>query len=165
MVNLDINVATLVIQLVATTVLFSVISIFFAKPMKKFMAKREAFVQASFDEAKQAQDNASKTRQALDNELAEFKSQSQQRLEAQILKARAKADEIIDAAKVDAVVEMEKAQAKIERERKAMLRDAKASIAKATTEATKQLIKREIDEQAHDDLFDEFVKLVGEADG
>ena len=46
MISLDVNVTTFVIQLIATGVLFVVISKFFARPMKDFMAKRQAFVQA-----------------------------------------------------------------------------------------------------------------------
>ena len=163
-VNLDINSTTLIIQITATLLLFVVVSIFFAKPMKAFMAKREEFVQASFNEAEEARVQASTTRKQLDEELAAFKAQSRQRLEEETMKAQAKADKVVDDAKDMAAAEIASAQAKIERERNAMLKEVQAEIVTVTTKAAEKLIKKEIDENAHDDLFDEFVRLVGGAD-
>ena len=160
-VSLDLNATTLIIQIVATTLLFLIVRFFFAKPIKDFMEKRKAFVQASFDEAKVAKLEASKIRQELDEELTKFKAESRQRLEEETLKAKTKADSIVDAAKEKAAIEMDKAQAKIEKDRNSMLIDAQAEIITIAKKATEKLIRKEIDADVHDDLFDEFVKLVG----
>ena len=160
-ISLDINGVTLVIQIVATILLFAVVGIFFAKPMKNFIAKRQAFVQASFNEAEEAKLEASKTKKELDEELAKFNADSRQMMEEASLKAQVKSNAIIADAQVQAGQVMDKAEKKIKRDRDAMIKDAQAEIADITTKATAKLIKKEIDASVHDDLFDEFVKLVG----
>jgi len=160
-INLDINVATLIIQLVATILLFLVVAKFFAKPMKNFMAKREAFVQSSFDEAKQAKLEASEAKTQLDAQLDHFKEQSHQMLDEAAAKAQAKADAIVANAKVEAEKTIKKAEKRNERERSKMIKEAQAQMAAMTTKATEKLIKKEIDATVHDDLFDDFVRFVG----
>ena len=160
-INLDINGVTLVIQIIATILLFAVVGIFFAKPMKNFMAKRQAFVQASFNEAEEAKLKASKTKEELEEELAKLKTEAGQMMEDASLKAQAKSDAILADAKVQAEQVMDKAEKRIKRDRDAMIREAQADIAEITTKATEKLIKKEIDASVHDDLFDEFVRLVG----
>jgi len=163
MINLDINIGTFVIQLIATAVLFVVVANFFAKPMKTFLAKREAFVQASFNKAEEALAQASATKQELDEELAKFKADSHKRLEDETLKAQEKAKQVVDEARKQVTIEMDKAEVEISQKRNAMLKETQAEIATITTKATEELIKKEIDEKAHSDLFDEFVRLVGGA--
>lgn len=160
-INLDINVATLTIQIVATLLLFLIVAKFFAKPMKNFMAKREAFVQGTFDEAKQAKLKASATKTQLDTQLNELKTQSNQLLAEASAKAQVKADAIVADALVEAQKVMEKVEKRNERERVKMIKNAQAEIATITTKATEKLIKKEIDATVHDDLFDDFVKFVG----
>ena len=160
-ISLDIDVATLIIQIAATILLFVVVTFFFAKPMKNFIKKRQEFVQASFNDAEVAKLEASKTKKELEEELAKFKAESRQRFEEEALKAQAKAGLIVDAAKEEAAASIAKAQVRIEKERTTMLKDAQAEIATITTKATEKLIKKEIDARVHDDLFDEFVRLVG----
>lgn len=161
MISLDVNVTTFVIQLIATATLFVVIGIFFAKPMKEFMAKRQAFIQASFDEAEGAKNNAKLAQEEALSQMKVAKKDAQQIIETAKEEADIKQEAILEQARKDAEVEMKKAGETIQRERQKMYDQAKEEIATIATAATKKLIKKEIDEQAHDDLFAEFVGLVG----
>jgi len=163
-ISLDFDLTTLAIQIAATLLLFAVVAKFFAKPMKNFLAKRQEYVQETFDEAEQAKLAASQTKEELDEQLGKLKAESRQMLDEAAAKAQVKADSILEEAKADAAKAMEAADVRNERERTRMIKSAQAEITEITTKATEKLIKKEIDASAHDDLFDEFVKLVGGAD-
>jgi F-type H+-transporting ATPase subunit b len=161
MISLDINVTTFVIQLIATAALFVVVAIFFAKPMKNFMAKRHAFVQASFDEAAEAKNSAKVAHEEALSNVKNAKENAHQIIEAAKSEADVKHEAILEQARKGAEIEMKKAQEEIKRERQSMYDQAKKEIASIATSATEKLIKKEIDEKVHDDLFAEFVGLVG----
>jgi len=164
-ISLDFDLTTLVIQIAATLILFAVVAKFFAKPMKNFLAKRQEYVQETFDEAEQAKLEAVTKKEELDGELGKLKAESREILEKASAKAQVKADSILEEAKADAARTMEAADVRNERERTRMIKSAQDEITEITTKATEKLIKKEIDEKAHDNLFDEFVKLVGGEDG
>lgn len=160
-INLNIDVTTILIQITATILLCLVVARFFTKPMKEFIAKRQTFVQETFNEAEQAKVDATTTKKELDDQLSKLRADSRATLEKATKKAKLKADSILEEAKTEAEKVMRKADERNERERMVMLRKAQDQIAEITTQATETLIRKEIDEKAHDDLFDEFVKLVG----
>ena len=161
LINLDINLRTIIIQWISTLIIFLVATRFFVRPMKSFLEKRQALIQAGFNEAEIAKNEAATTKEEMDLELAKFKAESHQLMEEVSSKAQVKSDAIIEIAKRQAEQVLNKAEEKINRDREAMIREAEREIKDITTKATEKLIRKEIDEKAHDDLFDEFVKLVG----
>ena len=161
MISLDVNGITFVIQLVATAVLFIVVRKFFATPMKAFMAKRQAFVQASFDEAEAAKNSAEAARDEAVSGIQVARDEAHQIVETAKNEADVKHASILEQAHLDADVEIRKAREEIKRERQNMYDQAKKDIAHIATAATEKLIKKEIDSAVHDDLFTEFVGLVG----
>ncbi|MCL2560111.1 MAG: F0F1 ATP synthase subunit B [Turicibacter sp.] len=161
MISLDPNLTTFLIQIAATIALFIVAKIFFTKPMKAFMDKRHAFVQGQFDEAETAKNEAEQLQKASRLELMTAKDNANQIVEAAKGEADVKQEAILEQARVDAEAEMRRAQEDIKRERQNMLETTKKEIAEIATSATEKLIKKEIDEQVHADLFAEFVGLVG----
>jgi len=160
-ISFDVEVSTVIIQLISTLVIFLVVSFFVAKPMRNFLAKRQAIIQAEFDEAETAKEVAFATKEELNTELAKLKANAQQLMEDASAKAQVKYDNILETAKNDAEDQVQKARRIIEREREAMLYDAKKEIAKQTSTVASKLIKKEIDASTHDDLFDDFVQLIG----
>lgn len=161
MISLDPNGITFVVQLIATAVLFVVAGMFFVKPMKRFMAKREAFVQAAFDEAEVAKKNAKVAQEEALSHVKVAKENAYQIIESAKHEADLKHEAILEQARQEAELEMKKAQEEIEKERQNMYEQTKKEIADLTTNATEKLIKKEIDQASHHALFDEFVNLVG----
>ena len=162
-ISLDINITTLVIQMAATVLLFITVSIFFAKPMKNFLEKRREFLAEEFTKAQHANDEAAMLKEQVDLELKKIQEESGQMLQDANAKARVKYDAILADAKADATLEMEKARQKIDKERREMYYDAKKEIAQVANHVTSKLVRKEIDTGVHDDLFDDFVQLIGGA--
>jgi len=160
-ISFDIELATFFVQLVSTLVLFFIVSKFAVKPMKKFLADREALIAAEFEAAEVAKSEAENARNVAQGNIKDAKENAQQIIETAKNEADVKHRVILEKARRDAEVEMKKAQEEIKRERQNMYDTARKEIAEIATSATEKLIKKEIDANAHDDLFAEFVGLVG----
>jgi F-type H+-transporting ATPase subunit b len=161
LISLDINVRTLVVQLLATLVLFFVAAKFFVGPMKKFLAERAALIAADFAAAEGAKEEAEQARVEAQTNVKVAKESAYQIIEAAKSEAEVKHEAILEQARIDAEVELKNAHEEITRERQNMYNEAKKEIASIATNATAKLIKKEIDAKIHDQLFDEFVELVG----
>lgn len=163
-ISLDIEWTTVVVQLISTLVLFLVVVKFFAQPMKNFLQERQKVIKAEFTKAQDANAEASLLKEQADVELKKMREDANQVLAVANEKANLKYESILADAKEVAYLEVEKAREKMKRERHEMYHDAKKEIAQIATDVTSKLVKKEIDQAVHDDLFDEFVKLVGGAD-
>ena len=159
--SLELDFMTIVVQLISTVILFAAAAFFLAKPMKKFLATRREFVEAELNNAQVVNNEALALKDAANVELAKIKAESGQMLEDANTKARVKYDAILSDAKLAADAQLEKAQAKIERERQEMLYDARKEIEQQTAAIASKIVQKEIDASQHDDLFDDFVKLIG----
>ena len=164
LISLDINLRTIIVQWISTLAIFLVVAKFFAQPMRTFLAKRGEFIEAELVKAQHANDEAALLKEQADSELKKIKDEAGQMLEDANNRARVKSESILADAKEEAALEIEKARERIKRERDEMYYDAKKDIAQIANDATAKLIKKEIDQNVHDDLFDEFVKLIGGAD-
>ena len=162
--SLDLDVMSIVIQLISTLILFGMAKIFLAKPMKRFLEKRREFLNEEFAKAELANSEATEARAQADLELKKIQDETGQMMQEASAKAQVKYDNILATAKSNADAEIDKARERIKRERDEMYYDAKKEIAQIANDATAKLIKKEIDQAVHDDLFDEFVNLLGGAD-
>jgi len=159
--SLDLDVMSIVIQLVSTLILFGAAKIFLTKPMKKFLQERREFLDAEFEKAEQLNNEVTVTKEQTDLELKKIQAESSQMLQDASARAQVKYDNILATAKSDADKELEKARLRIEKERASMLYDAKKEIEKTATTVASKLVKKEIDVNKHEDLFDDFVALIG----
>ena len=164
LISLDIHLRTVIVQWISTLVIFLVVAKFFVRPMRTFLDKRREFIEAELVNAQSVNDEAAALKTQADSELKKIKDEAGQMLEEANNRARVKSDSIIADAKEEAALEIDKARERIKRERDEMYYDAKKDIAQIANNATEKLIRKEIDQTVHDDLFDEFVKLIGGAD-
>jgi len=160
-IDLDINAVTIGFQMGATILLLIVVWFFFTKPMKKFLAERQAHLDDVFVNAEKVTDEAKALKDEATNELKKIQEEAGQMMQEANTKAQIKYDNILASAKTDAESELKKARLKIEKEREDMLYDAKKEITRTTSEVASKLVKKEMDASKHDDLFDDFVQLIG----
>jgi F-type H+-transporting ATPase subunit b len=161
LIRLDVELVTVLIQVAATLVLFLVVTKFAVKPMKKFLAAREALIAGQFAEAEKTNADAQVALDEAGKEIKAAKFEAEKIIEAAKEDATAKGEAIIEQGRVDAEQEMKKASEEIKRERQNMLDTTKKEIAAVTTVATEKLIRKEINADVHQNLFEEFVGLVG----
>lgn len=160
-ISFDVELMTFIVQIISTLVLFIVIAKFAVKPMQKFLVAREELIAGQFAEAKKTNADAQMALDEAQKEIKTAKFEAEKIIDAAKEEATSKGEAIARQGRVDAELEMKKASEEIKRERQNMLNTTKKEIANVTTLATEQLIKKEIDANVHQNLFEEFVTLVG----
>jgi len=150
-----------IIQIIATLFLFLVVRRFLAKPMRNFLKKRQDFLTEEFAKADAANSDAILLKEEANMALVQARDAASQIVQSAKEEADLKAESVLADAKIQVELEMNKAQKDIQKERIAMNKRAEQEIASIATNATKKLIKKEIDATTHDSLFEEFVNQVG----
>ena len=151
------NGVSLFVQIIATSMLFLVVSVFFVKPMRSFLAKRQEFVQAEFNRATEASNDAIKLKIEADNELKSFREEKKKLMDEARDAMTKEREYFLGKASETALLEAKKVQVD-------MYDKTLGNIADIVTNASETLIKKEIDASVHEDLFADFVKQVGGQD-
>ena len=121
---------------------------FLLNPVKKVIADRKAKADSEIADAKK-----------LREEAEAMKAEYEQNLQ----NARTEANQIVAAAQKTAAALKQKAEADIAQERKKAVNEVKDEIGGIAMEIASKVVEREIKEEDHKDLIDEFIKNVGEA--
>lgn len=165
MQNLDVisvNLWQILISLANLTILFLLVKKFLYKPVKKVLKQREDEIEVHYSAAKQAEDEANKSKQQYETALMGAKDEAdsiiktaaekaKRRSESIALEAQEKADRILRQAEQDAALEREKAADSIKRE-----------IVEISSALSSKLIEREINTDDHKALIDSFIDEIGE---
>jgi len=160
-ISFDVELMTFIVQIVSTLVLFFIVSKFAVKPMKKLLAVREQLIADQFAEAEATKADAQVALDEAQKEIKSARFEAEKIVEVAKEDATVKGAAIVEQGRVDAELEMKKASEEIKRERQNMLDTTKKEIAAVTTMATEKLIRKEINADVHQNLFEEFVTLVG----
>ena len=164
MIELYVNPVTFFVQIGATIFLFLIVTLFFKRPMQKFMAKRADFIQAQFNKAEQAETEALESKQAAEIKLSEISNAENELLNQAKEEARLLSERQLAESQTEKERLLSEARDEIELARNKMYDSIKAELANLTTQATEALIKKEVDASVHVALFDAFVAEVGGTD-
>ena len=159
---ISVNIWQIIISLCNLVILFFIVKKFLYKPVKNLIAEREAATQKIYDEANEARLAAQKdqaewsaklsgAQQEADAIIKNAIAKADRRGDTIIKNAQERADGIIRQAKVDAELEQKKAEDGIKRE-----------IIDLSAVLTKKMLKREINEEDHKELIDDFLLDIGE---
>ena len=142
--------------------MFLVLKKFLFAPVKKVFADREAQVQEKYDRANEAMARADESSALYEQKLA----QADEEVDAILHDARDRADrieqEIVTEAQNKAASMIRRADAEIAQEKKKAVNEIKDEISAMSVDIAERLIGREIKEEDHEALIDEFISGIGE---
>ena len=150
-----------IVQICATLILFFVIRHFAWGPMKGFLKKRQDIVTEELNHAEKIKEEAMTLKTDFESQIQEAKEEARKIVENSKNQAKVAHDQIIVAAQEEAQQKINKALVTIEQERKMTYAQLKEDIINITVSSTEKLIKKEIDGNVHNNLFDDFVAEVG----
>jgi len=159
---ISVNIWQIVISLLNLTILFLLVKKFLFKPIKKMFAARDAEINGRYDEADKAKEKAlqmekdwngkMETAEQSANAILQTASEDAQRRSAAVLsETQQKAQQILRQAETDAMLEKKKARAEIKQE-----------IVDVSCALSEKMIGREIKDQDHRSLIDDFLSKIGE---
>ncbi|MCL1991036.1 MAG: F0F1 ATP synthase subunit B [Defluviitaleaceae bacterium] len=155
----------LLIQLLSLCILLFAFKRFAWEPTKAFLAKRQAFLNSGFEEAKTMKTEALNLKEKYETQIEQAEVEAEKIVEASKADGKTAYDEMVTAARAEAEQELAKAALAIEQDRKMAHTKIKEEIASMTISGAKQIIKKEIDAKVHQQLFDDFIAKVGHENG
>ena len=132
-------------------------------PVKKVIAERKAKADSQIADAEKLRTEAEAMKAEYEQNLQNARTEANQIVAAAQKTAAARSEELLGEARAQAAALKQKAEADIAQERKKAVNEVKDEIGGMAMEIASKVVEREIKEQDHQDLIDEFIKNVGEA--
>ena len=132
-------------------------------PVKKVIAERKAKADSQIADAQKLHTEAEEMKAAYEQNLQNARAEANQIVASAQKTAAARTEEMLGEARAQAAALKQKAEADIAQERKKAVNEVKDEIGGMAMEIASKVVEREIREQDHQDLIDEFIKNVGEA--
>ena len=136
---------------------------FLLKPIKQVIADRKAKADSEIADAKKLREEAEAMKVEYEQNLQNARTEANQIVASAQKTATARGEEIVGEARAQAAALKQKAEADIAQERKKAVNEVKDEIGGIAMEIASKVVEREIREEDHRDLIDEFIKNVGEA--
>ena len=132
-------------------------------PVKKVIAERKAKADSQIADAQKLRTEAEEMKAAYEQNLQNARAEANLIVASAQKTAAARTEEMLGEARAQAAALKQKAEADIAQERKKAVNEVKDEIGGMAMEIASKVVEREIREQDHQDLIDEFIKNVGEA--
>ena len=136
---------------------------FLLKPIKQVIADRKAKADREIADAQKLRTEAEAMKAEYEQNLQNARTEANQIVATAQKAATARSEEIVGEARAQAAALKQKAEADIAQERKKAVNEVKDEIGGIAMEIASKVVEREIREEDHRDLIDEFIKNVGEA--
>ena len=136
---------------------------FLLKPIKQVIADRKAKADSEIADAQKLRTEAEAMKAEYEQNLQNARTEANQIVAAAQKTATARSEELLGEARAQAAALKQKAEADIAQERKKAVNEVKDEIGGIAMEIASKVVEREIKEEDHRDLIDEFIKNVGEA--
>lgn len=135
---------------------------FLFKPIREVLEKRKAKAEADLLDAKKASEEAQAMKAEYEQNMQEAREKANSILADAQKTATLKSEEILREANQAAVSIKAKAEKDIEQEKRKAVNEIKDEIGSMAVEIAGKVIEREIREEDHTKLIDEFIEKVGE---
>ena len=136
---------------------------FLFKPVNEMLEKRKALADAQIREAEQAKADADAIKTEYEQNMKEAKEKANEILTTAQKTAALQSEEMLKEATAQAAALKSKAESDIAQEKRKAVNEIKDEIGGMAVEIAGKVIEREISEEDHTKLIDEFIANVGEA--
>lgn len=136
---------------------------FLFKPINEMLAKRKAMADAEISDATKAKDEAIAMKTEYEQNMQDARNQANEILTTAQKTASAQSEQILSEANAQAAAIKAKAETDIAQEKRKAVNEIKDEIGGIAVEIAGKVIEREISEEDHAKLIDEFIAKVGEA--
>jgi F-type H+-transporting ATPase subunit b len=156
--DLGINGPSLIAYLINFALLLGILMVFAYKPLLRVLDQRSERIKESLDAADLAREEASTSRQAIEDQLNEARREGQRLMDqAREAVERYRAEEM-DRARQQADDFVERARTDIQRERDSAIQEVRSNFGDLAITAAERVIRRSLDRQAHQELISQVLE-------
>lgn len=159
---IGVNFWTALFVLLNTLLIFFVAKKFLFVPVKNMIDSRQNEIDAMYDEAGAAKEQAATLEAEYRQKLSVAQETSDRLVKEAVARGQSREEEIIRKANADAAAIMNKAASDIALEKKKAINDAKDEIAGLSLAIAGKVVGRELNEQDQKDLIDSFINELGD---
>ena len=135
---------------------------FLFKPINNILAKRKEMADAQIQDAVKAREEAEAMKSQYEQDMIQAKNKANEIVVSAQKTATAQSEELLREASRQAAAMKNKAEADIEQEKRKAVKEIKDEIGGMAMEIAGKVIEREISEEDHAKLIDDFIANVGE---
>lgn len=161
---ISVNVWQIIISLCNLLILFLIIKKFLFQPVQKMLDKRKASLDAEYDAAAYARQTAEEQKAVYTDKLAGADAEATEIIKKARENAQLRSTQIISSAEEKAAGMVRRANEDIELEKRKAMHDLKGEIVDISMELTEKVLGRELNENDHREMIDEFIEGIGEFD-
>ncbi len=158
-----INSWTFIAQILNLFIQMYLIKRFLFKPVNDILKKRQELTDKDIREAEEAKESADKIRAEYEGHMNEARSEAAKIVSDAKKEAESQADKMIREAEEEVRGIKARAEADIAQEKKKAVNEAKDHIGSLALDIAGKVVEKEISEEDHRRLIDEFISQVGEA--
>lgn len=136
---------------------------FLFKPVNNMLEKRRKLADQEITDAREAKTRADSLKEQYEASIADAQTKATEIVQSAQKEAQARADGILQKAQDEAASMKSKAEADIAQEKKKALNDVKDEIGGLAMDIAGKVVEKEINEEDHKKLIDEFIRNVGDA--
>ena len=153
--------SSMILQLVATVILFFILKHFLHEPVSNYMKERKNRIQNDIDGAKALKEEAIELKSEYEAKINEAKAEGQEIIESARKRGEEIKEDIINEAKVEADGIIDRARKEIDREKEKALNDIKLQAGDMALLIASKVIDEELDISLQQDLINKFIDEVG----
>ena len=161
---ISVNFWQMIISILNLVILYLILKKFLFKPVKKTLAERRAQVDDLYGSAEAAKAEAETAREEYTAKLGNADESARQIVSDATKRANERAEEIVDEAKSEAERLRRRADEEIAQERKKALNEVKNEISDISVEIAEKVVGREIREEDHREMIDQFIRDLEDGD-
>ncbi|MBQ6816954.1 MAG: F0F1 ATP synthase subunit B [Bacilli bacterium] len=151
-------ITSIIIQLVATLLLFLAVRFLFWNKITAVIEEKENREKKAFEDLENAKKEAIELKKQIEIDTENAKQEGYKIIERAKQKSYAEAEEIVKKAQIDANMKLEDAKAQIEKEVASANENIKKEIIEVAYLLAEKIINKEINEEKHQELIDNFLK-------
>ena len=152
------DVRDLLIQLLASILLFVIVRLFLWKPITHILETRRQAIDQALEDAKHSKESAKALETELADELAKAKASVQEVLAKAEKDGNLRREQIIQEAKLEAKQRLENLEIELEQEKNNMQKQIRSEIVDIAFAAAEKIVAKEIDQYNYIDFVDEILK-------
>ena len=160
---MDLNWKMLIYQVINFAILMAILGYVFNRFILPFMQKRTDDIKNTFAEIEKQKSAVEDLKKEYGAQLEGIKTASKAEIEKAVVEGTKIKDEIKKEAEKESGTFMDKARKEIEQEKQKLLSDVRKEVATLTMAATKQLIKKEVDDSTNKKLVENFLSELNTA--
>ncbi|SDZ87270.1 F-type H+-transporting ATPase subunit b [Lachnospiraceae bacterium NK3A20] len=136
---------------------------FLFKPINNILEKRQTMTDQEITDARAAKEEADGLKQQYESSIADAQMKATEIVQNAQKEAQVRADGIVAAAQTEAADLKSKAEADITQEKKKAINEVKNEIGGLAMDIAGKVVEKEIHEEDHKKLIDDFINNVGDA--